>query len=1362
MHRFLMAPIQLDALHLTEPLTVEDALADFRRLPYIDDAAGDVNADTAYISENLVATPFHNQKLTLRAGVHLHWALPDALTRSHTVDKDTERVTFPAVPNLWLVTRCDADGDARHWIVESDYLHPKGAGAAPESICYPILPGHERGLPFRYMGRQLPLAEWLLLDKRQDKYLADETQHPLTALGYGEPTFAAFYPNCHSVFGFHDDEPPAPLAGVRYYVSGWYRSSQDDFCQSPAFRKALTSQSSDVVAHALQSNFNWSIVDAKGAAPDRLLCYARITLTSDSGGENKPVEAALKIAVGNTTTEALSAYLADVYGVGDPAKRREIEDQLESLYLMADLEHRQLDIGPKFREARHANGFRSSAGGSLWTIRRTSAGKDAPDSSRTAQTTLPDALAHALNQLNLAQECYDTARAQMNSLRQRLFADWYRYMLSAYPPDDQRDDYPDVDAVKFFIEEHDLKPLAELRKKAGSATLRRAPLHVPAAGIAEFTLGQQVNYWWNQVCDLLLDQQVDEDYAVEDWETFTHQLHAQPALAALIALSALPPAGPAADTDAARSKIMARLLALGQDPDLPGKLTFPGRTPAAALARQAGDPKLWTPAELQRYNRLLLQAYLPALGSPYSLHRTAGSRYWQPNEPVVLLTGPAVEPSDRHGQAEIVRCHMVDLDEGQLFDAVQAVQRMQAIDGLSPEAAAAADDNALAPQQPAVLAQRDVVGFRVSRGLPWHPFMLEWEVRVQPIGGVTSNLHGGTRSHAPEFIASNYHLTENALDLKLTTDPTPGTDHGIYQGRSILTPHAKLALHRQIDLYFEKQLLGAYYAAHPGVLRSHDFFSENRQAVIDWCSAAAPDVVDDFMRFILVIEEHVSTDFHLLAQSLSGLNAAFLGHKQTMQLSVADPLGFAEYQDFASRVHAAVGSYTRVAPQPMNDFNPIRSGHLTLTRLRLIDTFGRHRDLTGEELEKVICADTLQDERSTGRKGSLALAPRLMQPARLNLRWKANGHGPGHRQEEDHDDVEMNAHPATSPICGWLLPNNLDQSLMVYGPAGQALGYLDQNNRWRVAPGGSSSVYASSHIDNPHLRRVVQWLEREDAAFHDTFLATLDSALENIDPDSWALHQDLALLMGRPLAVVRASVQLELKGLPAINQSWEVFWQDLHNGRQWDADTDRVQDVLFPVRLGEHRQLNDGVAGYWIEDAEDGSLSTGFFAPQSDVDDAGSAAKRRHLIHTYGADQPDPEQEKTLQVQVRANGPAISLTLLLDPRGKLHATSGILPVQIVDIPPDQYAASLQAIEISFLSAPILSQRRQAGDNQPPELPLPDEPGYQWRWAERDANAQWHVSAPSGDINRLAHFAGPLEVREGWLLLDTTTDTARQS
>jgi hypothetical protein len=43
-----MAPIQLDALRLAEPLDVVDALADFSRLPYFDGTC-DVNSDTAYI-----------------------------------------------------------------------------------------------------------------------------------------------------------------------------------------------------------------------------------------------------------------------------------------------------------------------------------------------------------------------------------------------------------------------------------------------------------------------------------------------------------------------------------------------------------------------------------------------------------------------------------------------------------------------------------------------------------------------------------------------------------------------------------------------------------------------------------------------------------------------------------------------------------------------------------------------------------------------------------------------------------------------------------------------------------------------------------------------------------------------------------------------------------------------------------------------------------------------------------------------------------------------------------------------------------------------------------------------------------------
>lgn len=1247
MYRFLVVPIQLDALHLAEPLDVVGALADFSRLPYFDGTC-DVSADTAYISENLVASPFHDQKLTLRQGVHLHWALPDALTRSQAVDDVKSKIAFPAVPNLWLVTRHSA-GVARHWIVESDYLYPEvvdgdrhyAAGGASGSICYPIHSGlREKGPPFRYMGRQLPLEDWLATEGQRAEDFATVARHPLTALGHGEPTFAAFYPNCHSVFGFYDSDPPE--SGAKYYVTGWYRGGEADFCQSAVFLKALAGKDGNGVGAAIQSAFNWNVSDDQGTSyqgppPDRLLCYAGMILATGSGSAAEPVEASpLKIAVGNTATEALSAYLghefANEFFKGDTTHRRAMEDQLESLHLMADLEHRQLDIGPKFREARHTNGFRASSGGTVWTIRLPSAGTVAKDGSRPEELTLPDELAHALNQLNLAQQKYDAAHAQIISLRERLFADWYRYMLSAYPPDDQRDDYPDIDAVKFFIEEHDLKPLVDLEQSIGSDTLERTTVNVSLDSVSALTFGQQVNYWWNQVCDLLVDQ----------------------------------------------------------------------------------------------------HANFPALGSPDAVHKVAGSRFWQPNEPVVLLTGPAVEPTDRHKQTMALRCRVVELEDGQPADAAEADKRMEMIDHLFDKT--------------------------VAHGLPWNPFMLEWEVRVEPMGGPTSNLHAAGRSYASEFISANYQLAENDVDLSSLTDPSPSADHAIYQGRSILTPHAKHALRRQIDAYFEKQILGAYYAAHAEAHRSPQFFRENRQAIIDWCRSASPDVVDDFMRFVLEIEQHVDADFHLLAQSLSGLNAAFLGQKQTMQLGIADPLGFADYQDFASLVRDAVGSHTRVAPQPMNDFNPIRSGRLTITRLRLIDTFGRHRDLTDEELQSVICADTLQNDRGATENAGIALAPRLMQPARLDLRWKSNGHGPGH---EDHDDVEMNAHPATSPICGWLLPNNLDNSLMVFSPLGEALGSLDQNSHWQIAPGTPSGIQNSNEIDNPHLQRVVQWIQGKGSDFLRVFISTLDSAIENIDPENFAHHQELALLMGRPLAVARASLQLELKGLLAMNQSWDVFWQDLHNGRRGDADTDRVRDVDFPVRLGEHRQLNDGLGGYWVE-AEHGALSADFFAPQSDIDDS-SVTKREHLIHTYadGADETVRERTSKLQLLVKLNGPPVELTLLVDPRGKVHATSGILPVQSVEIPADQYAAALRALEVSFLSAPILCQRRQAGAAaQAPELPLPEEPGYQWRWVERDANFEWQAATtPTGQVSRQAHFAGPLEVREGWLLLSKAQDAA---
>src|SRR5262245_36318994 len=52
--------------------------ADFSILPYLNDDGASVNT-RAYVSEQVVPQPFAEVPSGLEPGVHLHWALPDAL-----------------------------------------------------------------------------------------------------------------------------------------------------------------------------------------------------------------------------------------------------------------------------------------------------------------------------------------------------------------------------------------------------------------------------------------------------------------------------------------------------------------------------------------------------------------------------------------------------------------------------------------------------------------------------------------------------------------------------------------------------------------------------------------------------------------------------------------------------------------------------------------------------------------------------------------------------------------------------------------------------------------------------------------------------------------------------------------------------------------------------------------------------------------------------------------------------------------------------------------------------------------------------------------------------------------------------------
>ncbi|HYR06814.1 MAG TPA: hypothetical protein VEQ60_03520, partial [Longimicrobium sp.] len=161
---------------------------------------------------------------------------------------------------------------------------------------------------------------------------------------------------------------------------------------------------------------------------------------------------------------------------------------------------------------------------------------------------------------------------------------------------------------------------------------------------------------------------------------------------------------------------------------------------------------------------------------------------------------------------------------------------------------------------------------------------------------------------------------------------------------------------------------------------------------------------------------------------------------------------------------------------------------------------------------------------------------------------------------------------------------------------------------------------------------------------------------------------------------------------------WNAFRQDL--GRA-GRDTHGFPDVRFPVRLGEHGQLNDGLVGYWLEEG-DGYAAGRFYAPQSEADDAQPVA----------GDPLVPRGAAPIYLEQALSSPPATVSMLVDPRGVVHATCGVAPTKSIDIPADQYQPALRALEVTFLTAPLLAERGAV------RVSLPDEPGYTWSWLAR--------------------------------------------
>jgi hypothetical protein len=377
----------------------------------------------AYLGDNVTRDYEQPPLDQLEIGVHLHWALPDGLTRGGGAGSELD---FPPVPTRWLVTRVAVAGgkpSTRAWLVESDALSATQPPPTVSAVTVPVTASTQFPNGFAYLGtwHEIGPQGWSENMASNGPRLADVGGRPLNAVSNGEVGFAAYYPSCRGVLGFWDalDDVPAPAsapAQLAYSVIGWY----DDEALDPVQAGATPAQ--------LQTARGWTFAPG-AAAPSRSvyngvfqgISWSKYTdyVFRQAVQKSLPAQA----AIGNTSSEALAAYFTARDSPGVPL----FETLLDAFQsgLLETFKQPQPNALTALEERLHDQRFAGMAAGTVYSIVSTADTSPNP----LELVDLPAPLADDLNKLNVMRGQADQCAFHADWFRWQLFADWDRIFM---------------------------------------------------------------------------------------------------------------------------------------------------------------------------------------------------------------------------------------------------------------------------------------------------------------------------------------------------------------------------------------------------------------------------------------------------------------------------------------------------------------------------------------------------------------------------------------------------------------------------------------------------------------------------------------------------------------------------------------------------------------------------------------------------------------------------------------------------------------------------------------------------------------------------------------------------------------------
>ncbi|MCZ1006771.1 discoidin domain-containing protein [Streptomyces lydicus] len=387
-------------------------------------------------------------------------------------------------------------------------------------------------------------------------------------------------------------------------------------------------------------------------------------------------------------------------------------------------------------------------------------------------------------------------------------------------------------------------------------------------------------------------------------------------------------------------------------------------------------------------------------------------------------------------------------------------------------------------------------------------------------------------------------------------------------------------------------------------------------------------------------------------------------------------------------------------------FQPVRAGQFHFIELIIIDRFGRVCSLVQPAQTQPIQfqpvrADSVMPDKDLfpnppGPQRFVQLPPRLVQPARVRLDTvPLRTDQPPADLAEAGDATQLPG--AEAPVAGWLLVNHLDQTLLVYGPDGEPLGELrvvrdalnTRTTAWNALPHAPCRHPKDDDFatDYPHVAAFARGLLGHDPEAFEALAKTIDTALDHILEPSPAEDCSPARLIGRPIALIRTRLNLDLMGEPLTDPSWKralIPPDEPYPDHRDYPDYRNYPDYRWTVRLGDPDRLSDGLIGYFAADDCDHDQRTRYHRFHA-VDPNGPANAYVTAIET-GAHLTLPARP--------ADRPATHhLTLLACPHTAVHATTDILPVADVSVDADTTHRALARIRASFRLNPLLAPDR---------------------------------------------------------------------